>query len=240
MTVRARIFCDRVRCFFDHLLPEAGGLLFCGGRDGHFEAAVVNRLEAKRLLEHFEVDGDLVLRREFLRRVGHGGVRIGLGIENPEAGLRVADALARAAERRDGGAALVAVEVDDEVEVPRPQAADETDERAKRFFATMLVDGQAFVDAGIFADQVSEREVGQKRNFRVRKIRAQRPQRRRDEEEVADVHRVDDEDGLVGHKIIFPLRSSSSRASPATTRASVPWASIVSFLRVPCRGRTGH
>ena len=186
--------------FIQHLLPEACGFGFSFGRNLHFEAAVVDGRQAEGFLEHFEMDGDLVLCRELFRRVGHREVRITFRVEMAEAGLGVADALARAAEGGDSGAALVAMEVDDEVEMARAQAADEAPEGEEALVRAVLVDGKTFVDAGVLAHEVGEGLVRQERDARLRVVRAERAEGGRDQEEVTDVHRVDDEDGFIGHE----------------------------------------
>lgn len=191
----------------EFLLPERGGLCLLLWRQHHLEAAVVDGLDADGLLEHVEVTEHLMLD-ELGRRVGHGEVRHDLVEEALEAGLRVADDALAAREGGDGRGALIAVEVDDEVEVARADLPDEAHEGEEALVLAVLVNEDALVEVLVAAHEVAERLVREERDVRLGVVRPQRAQGRRHEHEIADVHRVDDEDILVHEKFLLDFLTS--------------------------------
>ena len=186
----------------DALTPEAIGLCLRVSGQPHLEAAVIDTRDADRLAQDVEMAEHLVLHT-VRRRVRHRVVRQHLIEEAAEEGLRVADDAPRAGKGRDGARALVAVQVDDEVEMAPADAADKAHEREQPLVRAMLVDEQAFVDVPVAAHEVAERLIRKQRDLRVRVVFAQRAQRRRHEHEVADMHGVDDEDRSVHRDIPF-------------------------------------
>ena len=196
LPARADVEGDDLGAGRELLLPKRGGLCLFLRRQHHLEAAVVDGLDADGLFEHVEVTEHLVLD-ELRRRVGHRAVRHDLVEEVLEAGLRVADDALAARKGGDGRGALVAVEVDDEIEVARAYLPDEAHEGEESLVLAVLVDEDALVEVLVAAHEVAERLIREERDVRLRVVRPQRPQCRRHEHEVADVHRVDDEDILV-------------------------------------------
>ena len=128
------------------------------------------------------------------RRVLHDPVK-----KEREARFAVAHDALCPAECRDGRGALVAVQVDDEVEMARPDlAADEAPESRDAIVFAVLLDEQAFVDVRIVLHELAQAFVREHRDACLRIVRAQRTQHRRHEHEIADMHEVDDENVLIG------------------------------------------
>lgn len=207
LPARADVEGDDLGLGREFLLPECGGLCLLLRRQHHLEAAVVDGLDTDGLLEHVEVAEHLMLD-EFGWRVGHGAVRHDLVKEALEAGLRVADDALAAREGSDGRSAFIAVEVDDEVEVARADLPDEAHEGEEALVPAVLVDEDALIEVLIAAHEVAERLVRQERDVRLGVVRPQRAQGRRHEHEVADVHRVDDEDILVHRNFLLDYLTS--------------------------------
>ncbi len=80
-----------------------------------------------------------------------------------------------------------------------PHAANEAPEGREALVPPMLLDEQALVDVPVAAYEVGERFIGQQRDMRLRIVRPQRPQHRRHEHEVADMHHIYDQDILIHH-----------------------------------------
>lgn len=207
LPARANVEGDDLGIWREFLLPERGGLCLLLRRQHHLEAAVVDGLDTDGLLEHVEVAEHLMLD-EFGWRVGHGAVRHDLVKEALEAGLRVADDALATREGGDGRSAFIAVEVDDEVEVARADFPDEAHEGEEALVLAVLVDEDALVEVLVTAHEVAERLVRQERDVRLGIVRPQRAQGRRHEHEVADVHRVDDEDILVHRNFLLDFLTS--------------------------------
>ena len=72
------------------------------------------------------------------------------------------------------------LEVDDEVEMARTQAADEAPESKKAAVFAVLVNREAFIDTGVLAHKVGEGLVRQEGNARLRIVRTERAEGGRD------------------------------------------------------------
>ena len=84
------------------------------------------------------------------------------------------------------------MQVDDQIEVPAADAQDESGKGQKMIIPAFFVDEQAFVNMLVVLYEIRELFVRQKRDARLRIIRAQRTQYRRDEHEIPNMHEIDD------------------------------------------------
>ena len=169
--------------------PELRGAFFRSVGQPHLETAVVDALDADGFLQHVEVGMDLVLDRLL---VFHDLVEKGR-----EKGLCIADDAPCTREGRERRSALVAVQVDDEVEMLLADAADEAQKSERMIIRSLFIKQETAVDMLVADDEIGELLVREKRDARLRKVRSKRAQYGRHEHEVADVHEVDDEDVVV-------------------------------------------
>lgn len=183
----------------DFLLPEALRFRFGFRRQPHLKAAVIDGLDADGLSEHIEVTEHLMLDL-VLRRIRHGAVRQYLVEEPLEARLRITDNAFAAREGRNSRSPLIAMEIDHEVEMAPADLVDEAQEGQQALVPAVFVDEDAFVDVLVAAHEVAERLIREQRDMRLRVIRPERPERRRHQHEVTNVHRIDDQDILIHEK----------------------------------------
>ncbi len=84
-----------------------------------------------------------------------------------------------------------------QIEMPAANLSDETKKRQKSLVLAVLVNQNALIDIFIATHQITQRFIRQKRDMRLRIIRAKRPQSRRHQQQITDVHRIDDQNRLL-------------------------------------------
>ena len=193
-------------------LPNPRRLSFCRIREPKLEPAVVDlvlRHDARRF-KHLEMRVDLMHDRLLVRKHHVKKER--------KARLRVADDAPCAGKCRERRGALVAVQVDDEVKMLAANAADKAQKSERMIIRSLLVEQKAAVDMLVADDEIGELLVCEKRDARLREVRAKRPEDGRHKHEVADVHEIDNEDVIVVfllHKIkSFSMNPSSRHGKP--------------------------
>ena len=125
----------------------------------------------------------------------HHHVLIGADVieQEGEAGLCIAHNAFSPAECRERGGALVAVQVDDEIVFPFPQAARKAQDAEEAPVTPLLVDQQTFIDVCIFLHDVRENPIRKECNACGGIIMPQRAQDGRHKHEIAEMHEVDNE-----------------------------------------------
>lgn len=180
-------------------LPEPLCFRFGFRRQPHLEPAVIDGLDANGFLEYIEMAEHLMLDL-VLRRIRHGTVRQYLIKEPLEARLRIADDTPAAREGRNGRGPLIAVKVDDQIEMALANLTDEAQECPKAFVPAVFIDEDAFVDVLVAAHEIAERLVCEQGDMCLRIVRPERPECRCHQHEVTNVHRIDDQDILIHEK----------------------------------------
>ena len=147
--------------------------------------------------------------------------------EGGKEGLCIADDAPCTREGRERRGALVAVQVDDEVEMLAANAADKAQKSERMIIRSLLVEQKTAVDMLVADDEIGELLVCEKRDARLREVRPKRPEDGRHEHEVADVHEVDDEDVVVVfllHRMLpyDDWRQTKNSFSSAITVFTVP------------------
>ena len=165
--------------------PEARRFLLCRRGEPHLEPCIRNLVDYARRAQCRIVRVNLV----------HHHMLIGTDMvkEEREAGLCIADDVLAAAEYRERGGALVAVEIDDEIVFLFPQMPCKAQDAEEAAVFPLLVDQETFVDVPILLHDVREFRVREQGDARLGIVLAQRVQHGRHKHQIAEVHEVDDE-----------------------------------------------
>ena len=210
LPTRADVQGDDLRSRRKGILPKLCRAFFCAFGQPHLQAAVVDALDADGFFQYVEVGMDLVLNRLL---VFHNLVK-----ERGKEWLCIADDAPCTREGGERRSAFVAVQVDDEVEMLAANAADKAQKSERMIIRSLLVEQKTAVDMLVADDEISELLVCEKRDARLRKVRAKRPEDGRHKHEIADVHEVDDKDVIV----VFLLHKTKSFAMNPSSRHRKP------------------
>ena len=165
--------------------PEARRFLLCRRGEPHLEPGIRNLVDYARRAQCRIVRVNLV----------HHHMLIGTDMvkEEREAGLGITNDVLAAAERRECGGTLVAVEIDDEIVFLFPQPPCKAQDAEETAVLPLLVDQEAFVDVPILPHDVREFRIREQGDARLWIVLPQRVQHGRHKHQIAEVHEVDAE-----------------------------------------------
>ena len=182
-------------------------------RQPHLQSAIVNPVNAHGLLQHIKVGMNLMLDR--LQIWQH------LVKKQGKARLGVAHNPVSAAEGRNSGSPLVAMEINHQIKLFLSYAPNVFNKGRQAVIPALLVNQQAFINMPVILHQICQLLICQQGNPCLGIVGAQGSQHRRHQHQVTDVHQVYHQYILVvpcnAHAFVFTFSNGWIEASASST-----------------------